>query len=180
MNIVKKLIVALFIISSAGCAYQLTTKPTPVKTKKFEYVLPANWVRSTMRCNATKHGYLLEEFFVDSFRVKSKLPRTKVILSASDINEQYKLILSEYEIFRGCTDFKTTDTADVKVDGQDAKKVQFEYSDLGGLLYKGEIYIVTYDDFTYMIVFEAPKKYYYEKYSGMLDEVVSSFTFKKK
>lgn len=169
-----RLTIVIFSVLFSGCAYVITKAPTKVNMKSYEYTLPAQWVRSTTTSFATKHGVLLEEFYGLQYRKKAKMPRTKAILNP-DPEFGFKNVLDEIEANRGVDDFVVDQQEDKEINGHKAICVNYNYKDNGDLLYQGRVYIIDGKKRYFALGFEAPKYYYFEKYSAMLEEIVPTF-----
>jgi len=175
MRIAKTVIscaIASMIVSSQW-AMAVTDSRNIKKRAGMSYILLSGWIPDPSRKwgseQYTKDGIALETFQAFAYANNKKLRSTKVLLADSlDFGQKTQAVFNELTGVSNPPVIASEEA--IKVDGRQAKRILFKYT-VGGLEYSGIVCIIPAEKNVYVLYFTAPAQYYFEKYSGIIDEV---------
>jgi hypothetical protein len=167
----------------AGCVpapARVNTPRTEAPDKSYTVDLPTGWIKQyTMENNliASRDGYLLETLAVVRRPLKQAFERTKKDAADTMLpSELAELEIAEIKARDELSEALTVlENEPALVSGKEGFRVKVSYRNPRGLELHEEVYGVVDKSRLYLLVYRAPRLYYFPKYHPDFQRTVESF-----
>ena len=162
----------------SGCG-RWAVKSGTIKVKDYSLTVPDGWMRDYFSNDLllSRNGVLLQRFQVKRINVKDELENTKKTFRKGMLpHEQAQLIIDSISKSEKVRNFVVIANKPVAINGLTGFRIEYKYRDDGDLPYHCLYYGFMKDEWFYGISFEAPERYYFEKYAPEFEESVRTFT----
>jgi hypothetical protein len=174
---------AVVCMALAGCVpapARVDTPRTEGPDKSYTVDLPTGWIKQyTMENNliVSRDGYLLETLAVVRRPLKQAFERTKKDAAETMLpSELAELEIAEIKARDELTEALTVlENEPALLGGKEGFRVKVSYRNLRGLEFHEEVYGVVDKSRLYLLVYRAPRLYYFPKYHADFQRTVESF-----
>jgi len=175
----------LLVFFLVGCATMKLIKETNVNWKysKFSSKLPVGWVKYSAPgsvLSLTKDGQYLQNITMGKTKTNRELPYTKrKITEDLLLQELSKIVIDEFTLTEGIANFELISQKPVNIDGLEAFRLEFKYSNTDLVKYHGIIYGFIYKKKYYEIEYRAMEQHYHAESVSEMDNFISNFKIEK-
>jgi hypothetical protein len=168
-----------------GCAAPWTpvSGQYDMGSENFTVNLPNGWQRYNAVANKvviTRQGMLLQQIAIFRTPIDKKLPYThKMILPDMLPQEVAEVVIDNLKSNPNISNGVIIENDPALISGQAGFKFVYNYRTKGGLDKKGIFYGLLKGDQLYKLVYEAPRRYYFDKDLETFEDTVASFRLVK-
>ncbi|HEY6872089.1 MAG TPA: hypothetical protein VI298_05095 [Geobacteraceae bacterium] len=177
----KKLLIGLALLLTAGCGPWLRTGgPCTMESQGFGVDLPDGWMRSNTGkfLLVTRDGVLLQKIAarrIDLAAEKQFTHTRKRVTSGMFPQEVAEVVLDDFQSDAGNLHLAVEENGPATVAGKQGFKVRLAYLTKGGLPYRCACYGFVSGNWLYLIFYNAPQRYYFDKDAAAFEGIVKSF-----
>ncbi len=148
----------------------------------FSVDLPKGWMGLNTKEGLllTRDGVLLQNIFIERFKVDKELKYTKKKLKKDMLPQEIaEVIIDNINSNQTILNFKLLENIPVKINEFPGFKTLFTYKTKDGLRYNSIYYGFLAKEWFYSISYTAPARYYYDKDIQNFEKVFASFRLNK-
>ena len=149
------------------------------RSQRYAVELPQGWMRYDPAADllATRDGVRLQRLYMDVLEFGKPLRDTKKTISKDMLPEEAAEVARDQLASAGAmSGLAVVENAPSTVAGRPGFKLSYRFKTRDGLKYKGRVYGVMGEDRLYLLGYEAPERYYFERDAQTFESVRESFT----
>ena len=178
MLLLSVLLSGLMLVRSALAGWMPVEGPY-LSQDGYQIEMPAGWMLRTPvedELYLTRDGIWLQFLRVARIRfdqatgsLKNKLTRDMDPLKVAE------LIASEFRALEGVVNFQVAESVPVQIDGRGGFRMVFHYTTRQDMKKSGVYYGVIHGDSFYFVHYDAPSRYYFNRYHSTVERLKNSF-----
>lgn len=171
-----------FVLSGCATTWSPAHGRYTSSEQNFEVELPDGWNQyaTDKALLATRDGLALEQVTISRYPVGKEMRFTKkTILQGMLPQDAAAVIVDDLRSNQNLKNLTIVENAPESIAGNPGFKIAFAYQTGDELSKKAVVYGVVVDKWYYLISYEAPSRYYFNRYVAAFEGIKSSFKLKK-
>jgi hypothetical protein len=179
---VKRACCGLLLLTACAATWVEAGGSYAPQSRRYAVELPQGWMRYDPAADllATRDGVGLQRISANVLEFGKPLAGTKKTISKDMLPEEAAEVARDQLASAGASrGLAVVENAPSTVAGRPGFKLSYRFKTHDGLKVKGRVYGVLGEDRLYLLRYEAPERYYFERDAQTFESVRQSFTLKQ-